>query len=241
MKVFRLPDQCAAILFDMDSTLYTHPEYARSQIDLPVERLARLRGKTFEEMSEEIIRFREDWAKKHEGQQISLGNIFTAYGISIDEMIKWREELYQPEQYLTADRRLRSALERLKSRFVLSIVTNNPVSVTIRTLATLGVEDLFQEQTVVRIVGLDTCGVSKPNVEPLLQAALVCGAAPETCVSVGDRYDIDIALPLKLGMGGVLVDGVEDVYKLPELFEQGRSKVDFPKTEVLENPQGTEL
>jgi len=219
MKVFRLPDQCAAIFFDMDSTLYTHPEYARSQIDLPIERLARLRGKTFDEMNEEITRFRENWAKEHEGQQISLGNIFTAFDISIDEMIKWRKELYQPEQYLTADKRLRSALEQLKSRFVLSIITNNPVSVAARTLAVLGVEDLFHARTVVCIVGLDTCGVSKPNAEPLMRAALLCGAAPETCVSVGDRYDIDIALPLELGMGGVLVDGVEDVYKLPELFE----------------------
>ncbi|MDR2796887.1 MAG: HAD family hydrolase, partial [Treponema sp.] len=32
--------------------------------------------------------------------------------------------------------------------------------------------------------------------------------------SVGDRYDMDIALPLSLGMGGILVDGVEDVYHL---------------------------
>jgi len=226
LKVFRLPDQRAAILFDMDSTLYTHPEYARSQIDLPIERLARLRGKTFDEMSKEVTQFRENWAKEHDGQQISLGNTLTAFGISIDEMIKWRKELYQPEKYLTADQRLRSALERLKARFVLAIVTNNPVSVAARTLAVLGVEDMFHAQAVVRIVGLDTCGVSKPNAELLTRAATLCGAAMEACVSVGDRYDIDLALPLKFGMGGVLVDGVEDVYKLPELFEQGEP---FPK------------
>jgi phosphoglycolate phosphatase/putative hydrolase of the HAD superfamily len=35
---------------------------------------------------------------------------------------------------------------------------------------------------------------------------------------VGDRYDIDIDLPLKLGMGGILVDGVKDVYKLPGIL-----------------------
>ena len=39
-----------------------------------------------------------------------------------------------------------------------------------------------------------------------------------TRLSVGDRYDIDIALPLELGMGGILVDGVEDVYRLPEIL-----------------------
>ncbi|MDY2843829.1 MAG: hypothetical protein SOT81_07565 [Treponema sp.] len=31
---------------------------------------------------------------------------------------------------------------------------------------------------------------------------------------MGDRYDIDIALALELGMGGVLVSGAEEVCEL---------------------------
>jgi len=213
MKVFRLPRRCAAIIFDVDSTLYSNPEYARSQIDLPIGKLARLRGKTFDEMSGEIARYRKDWARDHGGQQISLGNIFAAFGVSVGETVWWREELYHPEQHLAEDRHLRCALERLASRFVLSVVTNNPVSIASRTLCALGVEDLFHG-----IVGLDTCGVSKPHEEPFMRAVVLCGAVPESCVAVGDRYDIDIALPLELGMGGILVDGVEDVYGLPELL-----------------------
>jgi HAD superfamily hydrolase (TIGR01549 family) len=213
MKAYNLPVKCAAILFDMDSTLYSHPEYARSQIDLPIERLAGLRGISFSQMNDEITQYRVDWAKAHNGQGVSLGNIFKAFGISISENVKWREELYQPEQYLSRDMRLHSALEQLNSASILGVVTNNPVSIAERTLRVLGVEDLFHT-----IIGLDTCGVSKPHEEPFMRAAILCGATPETCVSVGDRYDIDIALPLELGMGGILVDGVEDIYKLPELF-----------------------
>jgi phosphoglycolate phosphatase/putative hydrolase of the HAD superfamily len=218
MKAYNLPAKCAAILFDMDSTLYSNPEYARSQIDLPIERLAGTRGVSFSQMNDEINQFRADWAKAHNGQGISLGNIFKAFGISISENVKWRKELYIPEKYLQRDSRLRSALEQLASRFVLAIISNNPVSIIDRTLCALGVEDLFHTRTLVRIVGLDTCGVSKPHEEPFMRAAVLCGASLDSCVSVGDRYDIDIALPLELGMGGVLVDGVEDVYKLPELL-----------------------
>ena len=213
MKVFRIPNQCAAVLFDMDNTLYTNAKYNQSQIDLPIERLADQRGISFAKMNEEIASFREKWAKGHNDQQISLGNIFTHFGISIRESIQWRQELYQPERYLARNTRLRSALEELESCFILAVVTNNPVSIAVRTLSVLGVDDLFHD-----IVGLDTCGVSKPHEKMFMKAAILCGTEPDSCVAVGDRYDIDIALPLELGMGGILVDGVEDVYKLPEIL-----------------------
>jgi phosphoglycolate phosphatase/putative hydrolase of the HAD superfamily len=213
MKVYRIPNQCTAVLFDMDNTLYTNAKYNQSQIDLPIERLASQRGISFAKMNEEIANFRKKWANEHNGKQISLGNIFTYFGVNIRESIKWRQELYQPERYLARNTRLRSALEELESCFILGVVTNNPVSIAVRTLSVLGVDDLFHD-----IVGLDTCGVSKPHEKMFMRAAILCGTKPDSCVAVGDRYDIDIALPLELGMGGILVDGVEDVYKLPGIL-----------------------
>jgi phosphoglycolate phosphatase/putative hydrolase of the HAD superfamily len=221
MKVFALPSGPgkSAIFFDMDCTLYTHEEYAKTQIDLPVARLAQLKGKSFEQMNIEVAGYRKDWAAAHGGKSISLGNALLAFGVSIEETIKWREELYQPEKYLAEDKQLRSVLEELSSRFVLAVVTNNPVSVAVRTFSVLGVSDILQ-----KIVGLDTIGVSKPNKAHYLTAAHLCGVPAGQCISVGDRYDIDIALPLELGMGGILVDGVEDVYRLPELLADSKQR-----------------
>jgi phosphoglycolate phosphatase/putative hydrolase of the HAD superfamily len=215
MKVFQLPCGRAglAVLFDMDCTLYTHEQYAQTQIDLPVARLAQLRGKTFEQMNNEIAEYRKNWSLANGGKSISLGNALLAFGITIEETIQWRKELYRPEDYLSPDKQLRCVLEELASRFVLAVVTNNPVSVAQRTFSVLGVDDILQ-----KIVGLDTCYLSKPNKVILEKAAQLCGIQARQCVSVGDRYDIDIALPLELGMGGILVDGVEDVYKLPDLL-----------------------
>jgi len=214
MKTFSLPaNGIKALLFDMDSTLYTHDEYAQSQIDLPIERLARLQGKTFEQMDAEIAAFRKNWAENYGGKKISLGNTLTYFGVSIEENVRWREDLNMPEKYLVRDEALRQALIRLSRRFSLAVVTDNPVSVAVRTLSVLGVHDILQ-----KIVGLDTLFLSKPHEKICTEAVKLCGASLEQCVSVGDRYDIDIALPLELGMGGILVDGVEDVYKLPDLI-----------------------
>jgi len=215
MKIYRLPERTEqtkqVIIFDMDGTLYTHDEYFCLQLDLPIMRLAKLQGKTFDQMNGEIAGYRKKWAENHNGQSISLGNCLLSFGISIEENIKWREELYKPEDYLVEDKLLRSSLEELASRFTLTVVTNNPVSVAVRTLNVLGVHDLFQT-----IVGLDTCCVSKPNETIFKKVLEYCNVPAQQCISVGDRYDIDIALALELKMGGILVDGVEDIYKLPD-------------------------
>jgi phosphoglycolate phosphatase/putative hydrolase of the HAD superfamily len=176
-------------------------------------------------MKAEYDAYRAAWEREHRGQAgeetISMGNAFRAFGIPIEENVRWREELYQPERYLARDPRLREALLRLSGHdsprgtgpFLLALLTNNPVSVARRTLRCLGVEDCFPA-----ITGLDTCMLSKPHRVPFLWAAESLGLPPEHCASVGDRYEIDIALPLEMGMGGILVAGVEDIYALPELL-----------------------
>jgi len=215
MKLFAIPAEktIKAVLFDMDSTLYTHDEYAQSQIDLPVMRLAQIQGKSFKQMKIEVAEYRKNWADTHNGKFVSLGDIFLSFGISIKDSVRIREELYRPEDYLVEDKRLRITLAQLASRYKLTIVTNSPVSVAVRTLSILGVYDIFKI-----IVGLDTCYLSKPDKEIFIKATQLCGVLPQQCISVGDRYDIDIAAPLELGMGGVLVDGVEDVYHLPDIL-----------------------
>ncbi|MDR0557506.1 MAG: HAD-IA family hydrolase [Treponema sp.] len=214
MNIYSLPSKISALLFDMDGTLYTNPGYAQLQIDLAIEKLAHVRGKTFEEMQREIADYRKRWTDAHNGRKTSLGNAFLAFGISIEESARWREELYTPSDYLSPNLALRDALERLKALGLKrALVTNNPVSIARKTLAALGVERIFDV-----CVGLDTCYASKPNEAPFIKAAELLGVERVECISIGDRFDVDIDIPLKLGMGGILVDGVEDVYEIAEFL-----------------------
>ncbi|MDR3161465.1 MAG: HAD family hydrolase [Spirochaetaceae bacterium] len=216
MKVYRIPPDSSAILFDMDSTLYTNEDYMRTQIEKPLRRLAELRGLTPDAMKGEIENYRKAWTETH-GGSISLTTTFRAFGVSLEESVRWREELYEPERFLKPDPLLREALEALRPSFRFALVTNNPVAVARRTLAALAVEDFFPV-----IVGLDSCLVSKPHPAPFLRAAELLEAPPGQCVSVGDRYDFDLAPPLELGMGAILVEGVADVYRLkPALLRTG--------------------
>ena len=214
MKVIRIPQNLKTIIFDIDSTLYTNEEYAFEQVDCQVRRFASERGISNDEARKLVADFREKFARENGGKKISLSNTLLSFGVPIQKSIEWRRELLEPKNFLTRDERLQKTLSALSKKFNLICVTNNPVTPAKKTLVALGVENLISD-----IIGLDTCNVSKPARKPFLLAAEKYGSQAQECLSVGDRYDLDIAVPLELGMGGVLVEGVEDVYRMPDFLQ----------------------
>ena len=208
-----MPDHVKAFLFDIDGTLYTSDEYVAEQVDVQLRHLARVRGISADEARAMVAAYRQQWSAEHGGAKISLGNTLVAFGVSIQESVAWRNELLRPEDYLAPNDDLTAALAKLASSYKLVCVTNNPVQAARRTLRAVGIEGLF-----CAVVGLDTCFKSKPSEQLLTIACQKAACLPSECVAVGDRYDIDLALPLKLGMGAVLVSGAEDVVALCQLF-----------------------
>lgn len=212
-RFFNIPSDLRAIIFDIDSTLYTNAAYAFEQVDCQVRRFASLRGITNEAARKMVSDYRKKYARETGGKKVSLSNTLLQFGISIEQSVQWRRELIEPADFLGRDEKLRETLLALGARFKLLCVTNNPILPARKTLQALGVDDLIEV-----LVGLDSCNLSKPAKEPFELAAREAGVASANIVSVGDRYDLDIAPALELGMGGVLVRGVSDVCKLPELL-----------------------
>jgi phosphoglycolate phosphatase/putative hydrolase of the HAD superfamily len=213
MKIYKLPKTISALIFDMDLTLYTSPEYGKLQNDSLVDRLGKVMGRSFAEMDREVQEYRRAFSASRGGKKPSLTSVLLTYGISMADNIRWREEIYEPARFIGEDKKLAETLGDLSGCYALGVVTNNPVLVARKTLAALGVEACFSA-----LVGLDTCMTAKPGRLPFVRMTELLGRKAETCVSIGDRYDIDLAAPMEMGMGGILVDGVEDVYRLPEVL-----------------------
>lgn len=211
MKIYKIPKNLKTIIFDIDSTLYTNDKYAFEQVDVQLRHFAKLRQTTVEEIRTMIENFRIEYSKTHSGKKISLGNTLTYFGIPIEESIQWREQLLEPEKFLSRDEKLIKVLTVFSKKYNMIAVTNNPVLPAFKTLAAIGIEKLIPQ-----IIGLDTCHKSKPSIEILSLAAQKTNTTINECLSVGDRFDIDLSLALEIGMGGILVSGVEDVYKLAE-------------------------
>lgn len=213
MKIYRIPASLKAFIFDIDSTLYTNQAYAFEQVDCQVRQFAKERGISADEARRMVADYRKKFAAEHQGSKVSLGNTLLAFGVPIEQSVQWRRELLEPADFLSRDDKLIKTLQLLKSKYELICVTNNPILPARKTLEALGVSVFFPE-----IVGLDTCFKSKPALEPFQTAVkrLKNGIKAENCLAVGDRYDMDIALPLEMGMGGILVNGVEEVYQIPQ-------------------------
>ncbi len=211
MKIYKIPDDLRAFIFDIDSTLYTNQAYAFEQVDCQVRQFAKERGITADEARRMVADYRKKFAAEHNGSKVSLGNTLLAFGVPIEQSVQWRRELLEPADFLGRDEQLIETLKVLQSKYKLICVTNNPVLPARKTLEAIGVSEFFPD-----IVGLDTCLKSKPAVEPFQTAVerLGEGIKAENCLAVGDRYDMDIALPLEMGMGGILVSGVEEVYQI---------------------------
>ncbi len=217
IKVFKIPEKLKTIIFDIDSTLYTSPAYAFEQVDVQIRYWAKKRGITAREARNEISEFRKNWSKRNDGKKISLGNTLTNFGVTIQESVEMRKNLLEPANFLKRDEKLVETIKILKQKFKIICVTNNPVLPAKKTLDALGISYLIP-----KIIGLDTCGKSKPAVEPFELALKETDSKPEECISVGDRYDMDLSLPLEMGMGAILVGSVSDVYMLPEILKEQR-------------------
>lgn len=213
MKTYNIPKNLQTIIFDIDSTLYTNAAYAFEQVDCQVREYAKITGLTADQARKKVAAYRKEFAAKNDGKKVSLGNTLLAFGIPIEQSVEWRKNLLEPALFLSLDEKLIQTLTALKEKYRMICVTNNPVLPARKTLEALGVSAFFPD-----IVGLDTCFKSKPALEPFQKACEITQSKAENCLAVGDRYDMDIALPLEMGMGGILVSGVEEVYKLPQLL-----------------------
>jgi HAD superfamily hydrolase (TIGR01549 family) len=212
MKVIAVGDDPKALVFDLDNTLYTNPAYAQFQEDVLVERLGRELGIGTAAAAAKIAALRAEREAAGLGKT-SLGKLFSALGIEVRDSVRWREECFEPSRWLKRDERLDAALRKLAQDYRLALMTNNPRSVGEKSLEALGARSSFSV-----LVGLDDTLTGKPAPEPFVEVCKRLGLGPRDCVSIGDRFDVDLAPAMELGMGAILVDGVSDVYKLPEYF-----------------------
>jgi FMN phosphatase YigB (HAD superfamily) len=91
-------------------------------------------------------------------------------------------------------------MDRLRAAFRPVLLTNTGRQQVERTLAAIGIRDCFH-----RLYTISDSGIIKPSVELLRKLLGVLDAAPEQCLCIGPREDVDVRPAEALGIAARVV------------------------------------
>ncbi|PIP20939.1 MAG: hypothetical protein COX40_02070, partial [Candidatus Omnitrophica bacterium CG23_combo_of_CG06-09_8_20_14_all_40_11] len=209
------------LIFDMGRTLYTSKELTQATEEMCYTfAYAKLGGRI---SRDEIIATRK--------RLNSMSGMLRQYHLDLNEYFDYLAKNLEPSEYLNSNLALRIFLENLKRRFKLAVVTNNGTEITRKTLAAIGIDDLFDF-----VMTQEIAGKGKPDPRML---QLVCehfNIQPQEAVSIGDRKEIDIDSAAQIGMPGILVTGPQDFLdNLEEKLKQAMLESSISETGPPDN------
>jgi L-threonylcarbamoyladenylate synthase len=200
-----------AIVFDMDGTLYRNARLNQAY-DRSVDRVvAEAQGVSLAEARRRFLAA-YDRLRRRLGRTPSKLYTLTQLGISDRDWARRAGRWIKPHLYLKPNPRLRRTLLALRPHFKLAVVTNNHRRNLVSTLRALGVDDCFDD-----LLALSDTRLFKPSRRLYQVSAERLGVDPADCLSVGDRYELDLAPAAQAGMQTLLVQRLADLYRLPQL------------------------
>ncbi|MCM0084446.1 HAD family hydrolase [Geomonas sp. Red32] len=200
-----------AIVFDLDGTLYQN-EQMGGQVNLSACRyIAELKGVSVEQADLMLEEARDSLA----GLAATLSQAVISLGGNMHDLHERMAREVRPEGLLAVDERVVGLLKDLASRFGIHIYTNNNRSLSARIMKLIGVADFF-----CKVFTIEDFWRPKPDEETLIFLLDAIGAKAEETLFVGDRYQVDLALPATLGAKVFESCTIEQLLGLREFLAQ---------------------
>lgn len=200
------------IVFDLDGTLYVCDRFAAEIHDAAVAYFAGLKRIDREE-AELLMAVTRQRLTEESGTVQTLSAVCVELGGSVPDLHRHFERTLRPEADLVRDERVIRLLERLAGKFLLYIYTNNNRVLTTRILDYLGLDGLVSG-----IFTIDDSWRGKPDEGMVKKVLEQVGLAPGETLFVGDRYDVDLRLPERLGCPVYLSQNLEQLLRLEDLL-----------------------
>jgi len=205
-------DQVQSIVFDLDGTLYNNPGLCDAIVAAADELVAHSRGLGLKEARKLIHAAKRRLAETYD-EEPTLTRTCMELGIEVRLLHQAFQQQIRPERYLVYDPVLQALLDSLRNHCTLYIYTNNNRPLTLKILALLGVEELFE-----RLYTIEYSWQPKPDRETLLRVVEDIGGAPESFLFVGDRRGVDLREPERLGAAVIEVGETADLLQIHKLL-----------------------
>jgi HAD superfamily hydrolase (TIGR01549 family) len=213
-----------ALIFDMDDTLYSSPEFKGAYRQAACDLVAEVKGIDGPEAKALYDRTRTVLAARC-GYTPTNALTLREFGIDWE---KWRNQSIRtidPRHFLLQDPEVVTTISILSSRYRLGLLTNNNRVQTDRILEILGVGSFFKS-----ILTVSETGKTKPDPALCFTMARLLDAPPEACLAVGDEEGIDLIPARAIGMRTYHVHHVSDIHRLRELLPARIVTLNVPVT-----------
>lgn len=196
------------VVCDIDSTLYTNPDYIQASSKQEIAEVAKVLGVPTEETLR-IIRQKYKDLYRRIPREITLTETVYALGITQKQWGELRCRAWEPEKWLAQDVEMCEALNRLsvsENTLGVCFATNSPVAVGRRTLNVIGIN--YPPHL---LFGPENVGCFKPDPRFFPYIAECLQASPNECISIGDRKMTDGDPAIMAGFScAFVVEGRDD-------------------------------
>jgi putative hydrolase of the HAD superfamily len=204
-----------AIIFDLDGTLYSSDALAKEIKESANRYIASLKSIDVTDAGSLIENTRNKLSGLS-GMETTLTETCLELGGDIHQLHAHFAAEINPELYLGHDEQLVTFLEMLAKKFDLYIYTNNNRNLCGRIMKSLGITGCFS-----KVFTIEDYWQPKPDISALKNIFARTGKSPAECLFVGDRYDIDLRLPVSLGCPVFLVSSTQGlVFPLKSLVNE---------------------
>jgi len=198
------------IIFDLDGTLYNSEVILKKFAEAAYHTLAKFQNISLEK-ARGLVEQKRVELKKERGYSVPYTLTLISYGVPIEFWHQENIKFFDPRNYLDKNENLVKSITELKKRYRLAVLTNNNSTQAERIIEAIGLKGLFD-----KVFTYNSFKLLKPDPNFLKKAAAEMNAKPEECLTVGDRYNIDLTPARDLGMQAYEVKGPEDIEKLTD-------------------------
>ncbi len=191
----------SGLVFDIDGTLYHHPEYHAAGTREEISEIGRILGYSYNDM-ESIIATRKQYIALQLNRQATMTETVLSLGITREQWNDLRCRAWQPEQWLTIDKEICRMMMQLKNRYKIAFGTNSPLAIGKQVLRMIGITAIMPNA---HIFGSESFGISKPNPDFFSLIALRLELMTSQCLSIGDREEADGTPAIAAGYRDALI------------------------------------
>lgn len=200
------------LIFDLDGTLYPRIIYLSEYYNFALKASKELLGLSDDEAK--VFLESGNIFQNPIGEPGSVSSLLVRRGISLRNWNDYRNKYFDISIHVSLDIELVGTLQTLSKLYKLALITNNTSKITRQILNKLGLlETIFSV-----ILTSDDNIALKPDIQSFAYVLKRLGTQPKSMLSIGDRYNVDIAPVLTIGGSGVLVYEPHEITEFSEKY-----------------------